>query len=230
MTLRTRVFPLVLAAPSGAGKTTLARALADRDPGVTLSVSATTRRPRPDERTGRDYLFVDNTEFERMERAGELVESAVVHGKRYGTPRVEIERGLADGHIVVLDIDFQGARQIRAAFPETVLVFVLPPSTDALVQRLRGRASENADERIKRLRTARTELAVAHEFDYVIVNDDIGAASRTLDAIVEAERHRVARTDDVPDRLRALDERLNEILEHAEAHRPGGAELKGANE
>lgn len=205
MILRTRGFPLVLAAPSGAGKTTLARALADRDAGVTLSVSATTRRPRPDERPGRDYLFVDDTEFDRMQRAGELVEWAVVHGKRYGTPRGQIEHGLADGRIVVLDIDVQGARQIRAAFPETVLVFVLPPSTDALVQRLRRRASESADERIERLKTARTELAAAHEFDYVIVNDDFNAASRTLDAIVEAERHRVSRADGLRHWLNVLD-------------------------
>lgn len=224
-----RGFPLVLAAPSGAGKTKLARGLADRDAGVTVSVSATTRQPRPDERPGHDYLFVDDTEFDRMQQAGELVEWAIVHGRRYGTPRGQIERGLADGRVVVLDIDFQGARQIRAAFSETVLVFVLPPSTHELVRRLQRRASESEDEQIERLRTARTEFAVAPEFDYVVVNDDFTAASRTLDAIVDAERHRVSRTDDVQDRLTALDESLNQILEHAEAHGPGGAELKGAN-
>lgn len=221
MSLRAHGFPLVLAAPSGAGKTTLARALAQRDAGVVISVSATTRPPRRAERPGHDYLFVDDAEFDRMQQAGELVEWATVHGRRYGTPRGPIERRLAEGVVVVLDIDVQGARQMRAAFPETVLVFVLPPSTGELVQRLRGRASESDEERIARLKTARTELAVAHEFDYVVVNDDIESAARTLDAIVEAERHRVTRDDAVQDRLRALDESLNEILEHAEAHGRG---------
>lgn len=229
MSLRPRGFPLVLAAPSGAGKTTLARALAERDPAVIISVSATTRRPRPDETPRRDYLFVDDAEFDRMQRAGELVEWAVVHGRRYGTPRGEIERGLAAGRVVVLDIDVQGARQVRGAFPETALVFVLPPSAGELVQRLRGRASETAEERAERLRTARTELAAAQEFDYVIVNDDFNAASRSLGAIVEAERRRVSRTDGLEDRLSALDKDLESDRSPPRRNRPGGMELKGAN-
>lgn len=216
MKVRARPFPLVLAAPSGAGKTTLARGLVERDAGVVLSVSATTRQPRVHERPGHDYLFVDDAEFDRMQRAGELVEWASVHGQRYGTPRSQIEDGLARGAVVVLDIDFQGARQIRAAYEDTVLVFVLPPSTDELVRRLLGRGSESAAERIGRLRTARTELGVAQEFDYVVVNDDIDAAIHALESILLAERHRVSRTGDIRERLRELNESLNEVLNRAE--------------
>lgn len=215
MTLPARTFPIVLAAPSGAGKTTLAKALVERNEGVVFSVSATTRQPRLHERPGYDYLFVGDAEFDRMISAGELVEWATVHGKRYGTPWRGIEQALDRNQIVVLDIDFQGARQVRAAFPEAVLVFVLPPSTDELIRRLLNRASEDDEQRRGRLRTARVELGVAHEFDYVVVNDDFDIAIRTLETILEAERHRVSRTLGIQDQLAELNRRLDEILQGA---------------
>ena len=213
MSLRGRTFPVVLAAPSGAGKTTLAKALVERNAGLVFSVSATTRPPRLHERPGRDYLFVDDAEFDRLLAAGELVEWAVVHGHRYGTPRGGIDDAIARGDIVVLDIDFQGARQIRAAFADAVLIFVLPPSTEELIRRLLERASETPDQRSARLRTARVELGVAHEFDYVVVNDVFETAIRTLEAIVEAERHRVSRTHGIRARLLQLNESLDRALQ-----------------
>jgi guanylate kinase len=207
-----RSFPFVIAAPSGAGKTSLAKALVERNEGVVFSVSATTRPARQHERPDRDYLFVGDAEFDRMERAGELVESAVVHGYRYGTPRRAIDEPLKRGDVVVLDIDFQGARQIRAAYADAVLVFILPPSTDELIRRLLGRASETPEQRRGRLRTARVELGVVHEFDYVVVNDDFGTAIRALESILDAERHRVSRTNGIQDRLRELNESLENVL------------------
>ena len=121
-------FPVVIAAPSGAGKTSLARSLVEQSPGVEFSISATTRPPRPMEQDGRDYFFVDDAEFDRQIASSELLEWAEVHGRRYGTPRRSIEESLARGHIVVLDIDVQGARQVRSAFPAAVLIFILPPT------------------------------------------------------------------------------------------------------
>lgn len=215
MSVLGRAFPVVLAAPSGAGKTTLAKALVERNRGVVFSVSATTRAPRLHERPDVDYLFLDDAEFDRLRDTGALVEWAVVHRRRYGTPRKGIEQALARGEIVVLDIDFQGARQMRAAFPETVLVFVLPPSTDELIRRLLSRASENAHEQQDRLRTARVELGVAHEFDYVVINDDFESAIHALECILEAERHRVSRTEGIQERLLELNQRLNEVLKGA---------------
>ena len=171
--------PIVLAGPTGVGKTTVARALAaDRDRFV-FSVSATTRRPRPGERDGDDYEFVSPEEFERMVNADELAEWAQVHDHLYGTPR----RNLAgrDGRRVLLDIDVQGAAQVRRNVPSAVSVFLLPPSLETLLARLSGRGTEPRDEVARRLRVARGELARVPEFDHVLVNDD-------LDATVEAVR------------------------------------------
>jgi guanylate kinase len=138
-----------------------------------------------------------------------------VHGSRYGTLRSEIGNALARGRIVVLDIDFQGARQIRAAFSEAVLIFILPPSTEELIRRLLGRATETDEQRRSRLKTARVELGVIHEFDYVVVNDDFDRAIHALESILEAERHRITRTPGIPERLRELNESLNDVLKGA---------------
>src|SRR5512138_1480301 len=134
MSIGSRGFALVIAAPSGAGKTSLARALVEKHGNIEFSVSATTRRRRNGEQSSRDYHFVDDAEFDRMVKAGELLEWAVVHSRKYGTPRSEVETRIATGRVVVLDIDVQGARQVRAALPEAVLVFVLPPSAEELRQ------------------------------------------------------------------------------------------------
>lgn len=205
-------FPLVIAAPSGAGKTTLSRALVERREDVVFSISATTRAPRPREATGKDYQFVDDAEFSRMIEAGELLEWAVVHGHRYGTPRQGVEDALRANRIVLLDIDVQGARQIRESFPDAVLVFILPPSAAELNRRLAGRGSEGEAERRRRLEGARLELGFAPEFDYVVVNDDFERAMHALECIIEAERRRAARSTRLRDTLDRLDAELGTIL------------------
>ncbi len=150
-------------------------------PEVWLSVSATTRPPRPGEVDGRHYHFVDEAEFDRLEREGQLLESAHVHGRhRYGTPRRPVEQALAQGRPALLEIDLQGARQVRAVMPEALFVFLAPPSWEELVSRLVGRGTETPEEREVRLRTAREELAHQAEFDATIVNDDVAHAAEHL--------------------------------------------------
>jgi guanylate kinase len=210
--VRSRPFAVVLAAPSGAGKTSLAHALISMDPEIEFSISATTRARRGDERDGQDYYFVDEAEFDRMIAARELLEWAEVHGKRYGTPRQSVEEPLSRGTVVLLDIDVQGARQVRQAFPDAVLIFVLPPSVEELHRRLAGRGSEAARERQTRLATALEELSAAEEFDYVIVNDSFDKALSSLHAILVAEHHRVSRLDGLPRRIEGMRNQLANSL------------------
>lgn len=186
-------FPLVLAAPSGAGKTTIARALRERRNDVVFSVSATTRAPRAGERDGVDYHFVDAPEFRRMIEAGELIEWAEVHGNLYGTPLHNVGAAVRRHEYLLLDIDVQGARQIREKLPEAVFVFVLPPSGRVLCERLVGRGSEAEEVRRQRLANARDEIREAAHFDYVIVNDDLASAVDEVERILLAERRRVRR-------------------------------------
>jgi guanylate kinase len=204
-------FPLVLSAPSGAGKTTIARRLRDRRGDVVFSVSATTRTPRPGERDGVDYHFVADDEFRRMIGAGELIEWARVHGCFYGTPLANVRKAAERGEYLLLDIDVQGARQIRAAVPEAVHVFILPPSGEALVQRLVGRGSEDHARVRRRLRNALEEIATAAEFDHVVVNDDLDAAVRDVDAVLEG---RVEAMRPHPPLGRMADEVRAEIERH----------------
>lgn len=214
--MRSRPFPVVIAAPSGAGKTSLAHALVDRNADIVFSVSATTRPARSYETDGVDYEFVDAGEFERMIAADELVEWAEVHGHRYGTPARGVAAALERGQLVVLDIDVQGARQIRRRFPEAVLVFIVPPSGEELVRRLRGRASESETERLHRLRNARRELHAASEFDYVVVNDELERAVSALQAIVDAERRRYTRLVDPAAELEVIDREVGDIVDRSE--------------
>lgn len=181
-------FPLVISAPSGAGKTTLARLLRQRHPEVVFSVSATTRAPRPAEVDGRDYHFVGRDEFVRMRDAGELIEWAEVHGNFYGTPLENVRRAKARGEFLLLDIDVQGARQIRERVPDAVLVFILPPSGTVLVERLKARGTEDAAVLRRRLTNAEDEIHAAPEFDHVVVNDDLETAVAELEAILRGER------------------------------------------
>lgn len=171
----------VLAGPTAVGKGTVAAYVREHYPEVTLSVSATTRAPRPGEVEGVHYYFVSDEEFDGMLARGELLEWATVHNAyRYGTPRTPVLEAAARGELVLLEIDLQGARQVRAAEPAARLVFLAPPSWDELVNRLVGRGTEGSEERERRLETAKVELASADEFDAVIVNDEVPEAARRL--------------------------------------------------
>lgn len=177
---------LVLAGPTAVGKGTVAARVKENHPDILLSVSATTRPPRPGEVDAEHYYFVDDAAFDRMIERGELLEHATVHNTyRYGTPRMPIERALAQGRTVLLEIDLQGARQVRAAEDSATLVFLLPPSWDELVHRLVGRGTEDEEERTRRLRTAKVELAAQAEFDYRIVNDDLTRAAAEVAALAD---------------------------------------------
>ncbi|MBD3756844.1 MULTISPECIES: guanylate kinase [Microbacterium] len=172
---------IVLAGPTAVGKGTVAAHIKEHHPEILLSVSATTRKPRPGEVDGEHYFFVDDAAFDELIRSGALLEHATVHNAyRYGTPRAPIEQALADGRTVLLEIDLQGARQVRAAAPDATLVFLTPPSWDELVQRLVGRGTEDAEERARRLKTAKVELAAQGEFDYRVVNDDVARAAAEI--------------------------------------------------
>ena len=179
-----RVF--VITGPSGVGKGTLIRGLLDRVPGLELAVSATTRKPRPGEVDGVDYHFLTDAEFDRLVAEGGFVEHATYSGNRYGTLRRELAERLARGAGVVLEIELQGARQIRATMPEAVQIFIAPPSSDALRARLVGRGTDDAAQVEERLTTAERELAAQHEFAHVVVNDRLELALDELEAIVRA--------------------------------------------
>ncbi len=172
---------VVLAGPTAVGKGTVSAYIREHFPEVWLSVSATTRSPRPGEVDGVHYHFVSTSEFARMERDGELLESAVVHGRNhYGTPRRPVEEALAAHRMALLEIDLQGARQVRQNMPEAFFVFLAPPSWEELVRRLVGRGTEDEEERTRRLETAKVELAAEAEFDVTIVNDDVRRAAEEL--------------------------------------------------
>ena len=198
-------FPIILSSPSGGGKTTIARMLLDRRKDAGYSVSCTTRTPRPGEENGKDYFFLSAQEFEARRSLDEFAESAVVHGNLYGTLRGEVQRVLASGKHVIMDIDVQGARQFARAFPESVLVFLLPPSADILIGRLRARQTEDAGKLLVRLRSAREELREVGRYQYVVVNDNLERAYSQVASIVDAETVRHAR-------LPLLDERVAELI------------------
>jgi guanylate kinase len=179
-----RVF--VITGPSGVGKGTLIRGLLQRIPGLELSVSATTRSPRPGEEDGVHYHFLTPEEFARRVQAGDFVEHATYSGNRYGTLRSELERHLDRGEPVVLEIEVQGARQIRTAMPEAIQVFIAPPSNDALRARLVGRGTDSAEEVDARMRTAQEELEARPEFGHVVVNDRLERATEELVGIVRS--------------------------------------------
>ena len=176
----------VITGPSGVGKGTLIRTLRERVPELELSVSATTRGPRPGEEPGVDYHFLDDADFQRRVDAGEFVEHATYSGRRYGTLRAELERRLAAGHPVVLEIEVQGARQVRGTMPEALQVFIAPPSRDALRARLVGRGTDDPDQVEARRRTADAELEAQDEFAEVVVNDRLEDAVDELTAIVRS--------------------------------------------
>ena len=183
----------IVSAPSGGGKTSLVAALLEAEPRVKLSVSHTTRPPRPGEVPGRDYHFVSAAEFERMLEAGAFLESATIYGNQYGTSQQWINEELGKDHDVLLEIDWQGAQQVRRLIRDAVGIFILPPSIDVLHQRLRSRSQDAADVIARRLAAAREEISHFAEFDYVIMNDDFARAAQDLASIVRAERLRLRR-------------------------------------
>ena len=185
---------VVITAPSGAGKSSLIDALLKEDPHLRLSVSYTTRAPRPGEMNGREYHFVDEKAFLAMLERGEFLESAEVHGNRYGTSQAVIREALARGQDLVLEIDWQGAQQVRKLYPGCIGVFILPPSVAELERRMRARG-QDADAVIRRrLASAEEEISHAPEFDYAIINKDFEIAKQDLQAIIRVERLRKART------------------------------------
>lgn len=183
----------IVAAPSGAGKTSLVRALLAQRPGVELSVSFTTRAPRPGEENGVDYFFVGVQQFEAMRAAGDLLEWAQVHGNYYGTSRQWIESRIRAGSDILLEIDYQGAAQVRRMFPDAVGVFIAPPSLAELRERLVKRGQDSAEVIAGRLRAAEHELKQASQFEYVIINQDFASALAQLLAVVDAARLRFAK-------------------------------------
>jgi len=182
----------IVAAPSGAGKTSLVKQLVAHDADVSESVSYTTRAPRPGEQNDRDYHFVDHETFVNMVNNGEFLESADVHGNLYGTGQKWVDEQCAAGRDIVLEIDWQGAQQVRKQLPGAIGIFVLPPSVDVLRARLTARAQDSASVIDRRVAAARSEVAHVHEFDYVIINDDFGEAVQDLISIVRSTRLRLA--------------------------------------
>ena len=183
----------IISAPSGAGKTSLVHALLDINPHIDLSVSYTTRDPRPGEQDGKDYHFVSRETFLEMAKRGEFLESAEVYGNLYGTSQTWISREITRGRDILLEIDWQGAAQVRRLFPDCISIFILPPSISALEQRLKGRGKDNDEVIAKRMAAVRDDVAHIAEFDYVIINDNLDDALRELDAVVLSARLRCAK-------------------------------------
>jgi len=180
----------MVVAPSGAGKSTLVNALLEQDPAIKLSISTTTRAPRPSEQHGREYFFTDAADFLARRAAGEFLESAEVHGNYYGTSRLNMAQRIASGDDLLLEIDWQGAQQVKKQFPDAVGIFILPPSIDALEERLKKRGQDDAHVITRRLLAAGGEIAHASEFEYVIINQEFASALTELGAIVRAARCR----------------------------------------
>ncbi len=184
----------IVTAPSGAGKSSLIDALLKDDPALKLSVSYTTRAPRPGEQNGREYHFVDDATFVAMLERGEFLESAEVHGNHYGTSKAVIRDTLERGQDLVLEIDWQGARQVRKLYPGSIGIFILPPSIEELERRMRARGQDSEEVIRRRMQNAREELAHSHEFKYAIINKDFSEARRKLAEIVRGERQASAKT------------------------------------
>ena len=208
-------FPVILSAPSGGGKTTIARMLLARRPDLGYSVSCTTRAPRPTEVPGRDYYFMTRAEFIAKREQGAFAESAEVHGNLYGTLRAEVERVMAAGQHVVMDIDVQGAVQFIRAFPHSVTIFILPPSAEVLLERLRARKTESPAQLAARLQSALQELQQVDEYEYVVMNDDLERAVSSVESIIDAEVVSRERLKNLRQQVGLLIERLEQEIENS---------------
>jgi guanylate kinase len=184
---------IVLSAPSGGGKSTILRSVVERIEGLSYSISATSRPPRGHEVDGRDYFFLTSGEFERRARAGEFLEHAMVHGNHYGTPRSAVEEALVQGRDVALDLDVQGGLEVKRQFPDAALVFVMPPSSEVLEARLRGRGDDSEEEIRKRLANARREMEFRSQYDHVVVNECLDEAVQSVENIIRDERLKASR-------------------------------------
>ena len=212
-------FPIILSAPSGGGKTTIAHQLLAVREDVGYSVSCTTRPPRDGELDGRDYHFLSLKDFKRGQATGEFAESAEVHGHLYGTLRAEVERVLSSGKHVIMDIDVQGARQFAAAFPGSVLIFILPPSAEALIARLEARGTEDPKSLIRRFRSAKDELKAIDLYQYVVVNDEVDSAVAAISSIIEAEGLARSRDGALDARVRDLMTGIQRAIDHYTARK-----------
>ena len=200
--------PIILSSPSGGGKTTIAHQLLASRKDVGYSVSCTTRPPRSGEAEGRDYYFLTVEKFRSRHGEGDFAESATVHGHLYGTLRSEVARVLASGRNVIMDIDVQGTRQFVRAFPESLLIFILPPSSEALISRLEARGTEDIPALLRRFRSAKDELKAIDLYQYVIVNDDLDSAVSAVSQIIDGKGEKFERS-----RIAALDARVKELMQ-----------------
>jgi guanylate kinase len=205
-------FPIILSSPSGGGKTTITKLLLERRSDVGYSVSCTTRAPRNGERHERDYFFVSKSEFAARRERGEFAESAEVHGNWYGTLRSQVDHVLSQDRHVIMDIDVQGASQFRAAYPESVAIFLIPPSAEALMNRLTLRQTESGEAFRTRVRAAREELRAAVSYQYAVLNDDLESAYRLVSSIIDAEAVKHARQPLLTARVAMLVEELDRQL------------------
>ena len=209
--------PIILSSPSGGGKTTIAKRLLDARDDIGYSVSCTTRAPRAGEAEGRDYYFRSREAFEGGRKAGEFAESAEVHGDLYGTLRSEIERVLDSGRHVMMDIDVQGAKQLKAAYPDAMFIFILPPSAQVLIDRLEARKTEDAQSFIRRLRSAKEELKAIDLYPYLVVNNEVEAAVQEVSHIIDGKGVRSSRGGPLDQKVAELMKGIDRAIEHYSA-------------
>ena len=213
--------PIILSSPSGGGKTTIAHQLLANRKDVGYSVSCTTRPPRAGEKDAQDYYFLTEEKFRQRNAAREFAESATVHGHLYGTLRAEVERVLGSGRNVIMDIDVQGTRQFAQAFPESILIFILPPSAAALIERLEARGTEDIEAVIRRFRSAKDELKAIDLYQYVIVNDDLDTAVAAVSDIIDGKGQQFerARNPELPGRVKELMKGIQSAIDQYSARK-----------
>ena len=213
--------PIILSSPSGGGKTTIAHQLLANRKDVGYSVSCTTRPPRPGEKDAQDYYFLTEEKFRQRNASSEFAESATVHGHLYGTLRAEVERVLGSGRNVIMDIDVQGTRQFAQAFPESILIFILPPSAAALIERLEARGTEDIEAVIRRFRSAKDELKAIDLYQYVIVNDDLDTAVAAVSDIIDGKGQQFerARNPELPGRVKELMKGIQSAIDQYSARK-----------